>query len=100
MNTDQGILLSTDLGAPTSIPYFLWDEPMTTAEFRRRLTAASAPEQTRLLAKLPGTRHRCLAFHHTLGNPGSLVRPGATARTAAAILGILAGVLAERGFAR
>ena len=52
MNTDQGILLSTDLGAPMSIPYFLWDEPMTTAEFRRRLSAASAAEQTRLLAKL------------------------------------------------
>jgi hypothetical protein len=52
MNTGQGILLSTDLRAPMSIPYFLWDEPMTTAEFRRRLSAASAPEQARLLAKL------------------------------------------------
>lgn len=52
MNTDQGILLSTDLGTSTSIPYFLWDEPMTTAEFRRRLSAASAAERTRLLAKL------------------------------------------------
>lgn len=35
-----------------SIPYFLWDEPMTTAEFRRRLRAGSVAEQTRLLAKL------------------------------------------------
>lgn len=44
--------LSTDLGDPTAIPYFLWDEPMTVAEFRRRLTSASLPEQNRLLAKL------------------------------------------------
>jgi hypothetical protein len=35
-----------------SIPYFLWDEPMTTAEFQRRLSSASVEEQIRLLAKL------------------------------------------------
>jgi hypothetical protein len=45
-------MLSTDLGSPDSIPYFLWDEPMTVAEFRKRLQTASAPERTRLLAKL------------------------------------------------
>lgn len=45
-------LLSTDLNNPLSIPYFLWDEPLTTAEFRQRLQTASRPEQKRLLAKL------------------------------------------------
>lgn len=44
--------LSTDLADPSAIPYFLWDDPMTVAEFRQRLTTSSAPEQTRLLAKL------------------------------------------------
>ncbi len=52
MNADQGVLLSTDLDSPQSIPYFLWDEPMTVAEFRQRLQTASLAEQTRLLAKL------------------------------------------------
>lgn len=35
-----------------AIPYFLWDEPMTVAEFRQRLANASLPEQNRLLGKL------------------------------------------------
>jgi len=65
MNTNQGILLSTDLGLPTSIPYFLWDEPMTTAEFRHRLSATSAPEQTRLLAKLLRQARDTDAWHFT-----------------------------------
>jgi len=52
MNADLGVMLSTDLSSPHSIPYFLWDEPMTVAEFRERLQTASTPEQTRLLAKL------------------------------------------------
>ena len=46
------VLLSTDLDSALSIPYFLWDEPMTVAEFRRQLNSASISEQTRLLAKL------------------------------------------------
>ena len=52
MNIDLGAMLSTDLSSPQSIPYFLWDEPMTVAEFRHRLQTASPAEQTRLLAKL------------------------------------------------
>ena len=52
MNTGKGVLLSTDLGSPDSIPYFLWDEPMTVAEFKERLRTGSPSEQTRLLAKL------------------------------------------------
>ena len=46
------VLLSTDLDNPDSIPYFLWDEPMTVAEFKSRLGTASMAEQVRLLAKL------------------------------------------------
>jgi hypothetical protein len=53
MNADPGAPLTTDLSSPQAIPYFLWDEPMTVAEFRRRLQMASTAEQTRLLAKLP-----------------------------------------------
>jgi len=46
------VSLSTDLNDPAGVPYFLWDEPMTVAEFRRRLKEASPAEQTRLLAKV------------------------------------------------
>ena len=45
-------MLSTELNNPAAIPYFLWDEPMTVAEFKQRLKTASLPEQRRLLAKL------------------------------------------------
>lgn len=44
--------LSTDLGDPESVPYFLWDEPMTVAELHRRLGSGSRAERTRLLAKI------------------------------------------------
>jgi hypothetical protein len=46
------ISLSTDLDDPLAIPYFLWDEPMTVTEYKRRLETAPPAEQTRLLAKL------------------------------------------------
>jgi len=42
--------LTTNLDNPAAIPYFLWDAPMTIAEFRQRLKTASAVERTRLLA--------------------------------------------------
>lgn len=48
----MSVSLSTDLDDLTAIPYFLWDEPMVVAEFKRRLAAASPAEQNRLLAKL------------------------------------------------
>ena len=44
--------LSTDLDTASTIPYFLWDEPMTVAELKRRLASASRSERTRLLAKI------------------------------------------------
>jgi hypothetical protein len=48
----MSVPLSTDLDDPAAVPYFLWDEPMTVLEFRRRLTSGSLPEQTRMLGKL------------------------------------------------
>lgn len=44
--------LSTDLESPSSIPYFLWDEPLTVAELKRKLDSASAEEGNRLLGKI------------------------------------------------
>jgi hypothetical protein len=44
--------LSTDLNNPSAIPYFLWDEPLTVAQLREKLTSASPPEQRRWLAKI------------------------------------------------
>jgi len=52
MHTEAGVPLSTDLNASQAVPYFLWDEPMTVAEFRQRLQTGSLTEQTRLLAKV------------------------------------------------
>ena len=45
-------LLSTDLHSPASTPYFLWDEPMTVAELRAKLSSASEDERMRLLGKV------------------------------------------------
>jgi hypothetical protein len=39
----QGVNLTTDLSSDDAIPYFLWDQPMTVAELRRRLEAS--PEE-------------------------------------------------------
>jgi len=44
--------LSSALDDPASVPYFLWDEPMTVAELRDRLRRSSLPERTRLLGKI------------------------------------------------
>jgi hypothetical protein len=47
-----GVALSTDLGDPEAIPYFLWDEPMTVSRFRERLHDGSEAERARMLGKL------------------------------------------------
>jgi hypothetical protein len=52
-----GVLLSTDLHDPTGVPYFLWDESMTTTAFRQRLATASPSESLRLLGKLLREAH-------------------------------------------
>lgn len=44
--------LSMQLDRDDVVPYFLWDEPMTLAEFRNRLSSASEPERNRLLGKV------------------------------------------------
>lgn len=44
--------LSSDLNTPSAVPYFLWDEPMTVAELKRKLVSASKVEQARLLGKI------------------------------------------------
>lgn len=48
----KGVLLSTNLSDPSAIPYFLWDEPMTVAELKKRLAEDSPAEQARLLGKI------------------------------------------------
>jgi len=48
----QLLPLSQGLDDPQAIPYFLWDQPMTVAQFREQLAKASSPERERLLAKL------------------------------------------------
>lgn len=48
----NGPVLSTELDDPSAVPYFLWDEPMTSSEFRERIRAASESERVRLLSKL------------------------------------------------
>jgi hypothetical protein len=46
------VTLSTALEDPSAVPYFLWDEPMSVDELRRRLRSGSPEERVRLLAKV------------------------------------------------
>ncbi len=48
----MSVRLTTDLDDPAAVPCFLWDEPMTVAELKTRLAAASPPERARLLGKI------------------------------------------------
>ena len=48
----MSISLSTELSDPGAVPYFLWDEPMTVLELRRRLETAVPVERFRLLGKI------------------------------------------------
>ena len=48
----SAVPLTTDLNDPEGVPYFLWDEPMTVGELRRRLSNSSSAERWRLLAKI------------------------------------------------
>ena len=47
-----GVRLSMDLDDPEAVPYFLWDEPISVAELRSRLSSAGPSEKLRLLGKL------------------------------------------------
>jgi hypothetical protein len=44
--------LSTNIDSNSSIPYFMWDDPMTVEEIKNRLATASQPERNRLLGKI------------------------------------------------
>ena len=44
--------LTTDLSKDDSIPYFVWDEPMTVGELRHRLATGSPAEVQRLLGRI------------------------------------------------
>ena len=46
-----GVALTTDLSQDDAIPYFLWDQPMTVAELRRRLHG-SPDERLRYLGTI------------------------------------------------
>ena len=46
------IHLSTNLNSPSSVPYFLWDEPMTVAKLKEKLNSVSVEERNRLLGKI------------------------------------------------
>ncbi len=48
----MGADLSTSFDNPESIPYFLWDDPMTVAQLRHRLSSASRTERVRLIGKI------------------------------------------------
>ena len=43
----SAVPLTTDLNDPEGVPYFLWDEPMTVGELRRRLSDSSSAERWR-----------------------------------------------------
>lgn len=47
----SGVALTTDLSHEESIPYFLWDEPMTLRDLRERLVR-SDEDRIRLLGKI------------------------------------------------
>ena len=48
----MNILLSTNLEENSAIPYFLWDEPLTIGELKKRLNSDSKEERTRMLGKI------------------------------------------------
>ena len=48
----MSILLSTNLEENSAVPYFLWDEPLTIGELKKRLVSASTDERMRLLGKI------------------------------------------------
>lgn len=46
------MVLSTDLTDPDAVPYFLWDEPITMGELRRRLASGDAETRARWAGKV------------------------------------------------
>jgi len=52
LTTDLRTDLRTDLSDGSAVPYFLWDEPLTLNELRRRLAGSDEEERVRLAAKV------------------------------------------------
>ena len=46
------MLLATSLADGSAVPYFLWDEPLSLDELRRRLAGDDEEERARLVAKV------------------------------------------------
>ena len=46
------MLFATDLTDGTAVPYFLWDEPLSLDDLRRRLAGNDEEERVRLTAKV------------------------------------------------
>lgn len=53
------------MNSPNSVPYFLWDEPMTVAELRVKLSSASQDERMRLLGKIMREARDTDVWHFT-----------------------------------
>ncbi len=99
INADQGVLLSTDLGDLKAIPYFLWDEPLTVAEFRERLRTASTADPALRQVAARSARHRRVAIHFACGGLAKMACRGAEAWPPPRLLGIYLERLAEGGAA-
>lgn len=52
MNDFHAPPLTATLDNPASVPYFLWDEPLPLADFRKRLTDSNPEVRARYRAKL------------------------------------------------
>jgi len=72
MSTGQGVRMTTDLDDPEAVPYFLWDDPMTVSELRRRLREAPEPERILLLARILREARDTEAWRFT--SPSEVVR--------------------------
>jgi len=63
MSTGRSVRLTTDLDDPDAVPYFLWDDPMTLSELRRRLREAPESERILLLARILREARDTEAWH-------------------------------------
>lgn len=52
MSSGRPVKLTTNLDDPESVPYFLWDDPMTLGELQRRLRETAEPQRILLLARI------------------------------------------------
>ena len=74
--TPPGVPLSTDLDSPQAYPYFLWDDPMTNDELRRRLVEASPPNGLDSWPRSCGKRATSTSGNTRNSRPWSRPGPG------------------------